>query len=300
MAAHPQVSGNAAGPDLRLGSSRRLYFSYVLAAAVLLGFGAFRLPVETRLAREQRGGLAGGAVSVDLSLRAKLGQLGFLAALSGFRTLVADLLWIQANADWQQVEYGPMNLIFDTVTTLTPHNINFWDESSWHMAYNASVAAMNDSRQPKIAIRKKLQQQYFMIGVDFLRRGIANNPGSYLLHQSLGIIYRDKLNDPCDASVEFDKAAALPGAPSYTKRFAAYVLSICPGHERQAWEKLRGLYDMGPQERLPTLETDLRKMEEALNLPEDQRVFKAPTQNPVKTIEEKLQIVPEQRVDKAP
>ena len=32
-----------------------------------------------------------------------------------------------------------MNLIFQTVTTLAPHNVNFWEMSAWHMAYNASV-----------------------------------------------------------------------------------------------------------------------------------------------------------------
>ena len=213
---------------------------------------------------------------------------------------MADLLWIQANVDWQKVEYGPMNLIFNTVTTLTPHNVTFWDESSWYMAYNASVAAMEDPKQPKIAVRKKAQFQYFMLGVDFLKRGIANNPGSYLLHQSLGIIYRDKLGDPCNASLEFDKAAAFKSAPSYTKRFAAYSLSQCPGHEREAWQKLRKLYDMGPQERLPTLEKDLRAMEEALDLPDDQRIYKAPIRDPLKSLEEKLQGVQEQRVYKVP
>ena len=49
---------------------------------------------------------------------------------------------------------------------------------------------------------------------------------------------------------------------------------MCPGHERQAWQRLRALYDMGPQERLPTLEKDLKEMEEKLQLPPEQRVYK--------------------------
>ena len=77
-----EFGGNAPQAGLPSASPRRSYFSYILAAVLLLGFGALRLPVETRLAREQRGGTISSA-SVDLSLRAKLGQLGFLAALSG-------------------------------------------------------------------------------------------------------------------------------------------------------------------------------------------------------------------------
>ena len=279
--------------------SRRVYASYAAVVALLLVFGAIRLPLETTLTREHRNANFGN-VKLNLSLREKVGQLGFLAALSGFRTLVADLLWIQAHADWERVAYGSMNLIFNTVTTLTPRNVNFWDMSSWHMAYNASVAALDDRKEPKLAIRLKNQHQYFLIGMDFLKRGIANNPDSYVLHQSLGNIYRDKLSDYCDASQEFAKAAAFPNAPTYEKRFAAYALSQCPGHEREAWDHLRKLYDVGPQERLPTLEKDLKAMEQALNLPEDQRIFKTPVENPLKTIEEKLQVPPEQRVYKTP
>ena len=87
--------------------------------------------------------------------------------MSGFRTIVADLLWIDANTAWERVEYGKMNLMLQTVTTLAPHNENFWDESAWHMAYNASVYAIDDPKQPKIAIRRRAQHEYFMLGKDY-------------------------------------------------------------------------------------------------------------------------------------
>ena len=144
------------------------------------------------------------------------------------------------------------------------------------MAYNASVVAINDPKQPKIALRAKAQREYFLLGKDYAERGIANVPKSYLLHQRLALIYKDKFEDHCAAAVEFAKAAECPGAFSYEKRFAAYELSYCPGHEREAWEHLRKLYDMGPQERLPTLELRLKAMEEKLELPQEQRVYKTP------------------------
>ena len=247
----------------------------LLAIVLILGFGVVRLPLETALTRQhQAGGF--GRVKLDLSLRERLGQLGFLAALSGFRTPVADLLWIEAQTAWERVEYGPMNLLMSTVTTLTPKNVNFWDIAGWHMAYNASVAAMNDKKQPKLALRRKAQREYFMLGKDYVEHGIANNPDSYVLYQALGNIYRDKLEDHCNASIAYDKAAHCPGVLTFEKRFAAYELSKCPGHEREAWQRLRKLYDMGPQERLPTLEKQLRAMEEKLDLPPEQRVYKTP------------------------
>lgn len=286
-------------PVLSAASSRRLYTGYAAVAALILAFGAIRLPLETELTREHHAAYFGN-VQLNLSLRAKIGQLGFLAALSGFRTLVADLIWIQAHTAWERVEYGPMNLMFNTVTTLAPRNVNFWDMSAWHMAYNASVAVMENPKVPSFVKRKQAQHEYFMLGIDYLERGIANNPNVYVLHQSLGNIYKYKLSDHWHAFQEFDKAAACPHPPTYEKRFAAYELSQVPGHEREAWQRLRKLYDMGEQERLPTLETDLKKMEQALELPEDQRIYKVPVVNPLKSVEEKLQIPPEQRVYKAP
>ena len=248
---------------------------YLFAVLLMLAFGLARVPVETRLTREERAADF-GRVKLDLSMRERLSQLGFLAALSGFRTPVADLLWLEAQTAWERVEYGRMNFLMSTVTTLTPKNVNFWDMAAWHMAYNASVAALNNAKEPKIALRVKAQREYFMLGKDYAERGIANNPTSYVLYQTLANIYKYKLDDHLNASRAFDKAAAAPGALSYEKRFAAYELSQVPGREREAWQRLRSLYDLGPQERLPTLEKDLKRMEEKLRLPPEQRVYKTP------------------------
>lgn len=241
---------------------------------LLLAFGTARLFWEPRLTREQHA-TDFGNVKLDLGLRAKIGQMGFLAALSGFRSLVADLLWIDAYAAWERVQYGRMNFLFQTVTTLAPHNVNFWQLASWHMAYNASVAVMED-KSLRFVQRKKAQQEYFLLGKDYLEQGILNNPKSYVLYEHLGTLYRYKFEDHCKAAEAYDKAKDAPNAPTYEKRFVAYELFNCPGHEREAWQRLRHLYDLGPQERLPTLETDLRLIEEKLQLPQEQRVYKTP------------------------
>ncbi len=251
----------------------RIIRRFVSVLLLLLAFGMARLPVETRLTLEHQQADFSNA-KLSLGLRAKIGQLGFLAALSGFRTLVADLLWIDAQSAWERVEYGRMNLIFQTVTTLAPHNITFWQMASWHMAYNASVYVMGDKNQPSLARRTKAQREYFLLGKDYLEQGIANNPKSYLLYEHLGSLYRFKFADHYNSYLAYDKAQGMANAPAYEKRFAAYELSQCPGHELEAWKRLRTLYDMGPQERLPTLEKDLRLMEDKLQLPAEQRVYK--------------------------
>ena len=238
---------------------------------LLLAFGGLRLPIESTLTAQHRSAYFHEA-QLGLDLREQIGQLGFLAALSGFRSLVADVAFIQAHVAWERTEWGRVFLFFRQATTLQPRSIMFWDMAAWHMAWNASVAALHDPAQPNEALRAKEQQQYFALGKDFLERGIKNNPDRPELYESLARLYKEKLNDHAAAARCYARAAALPGAPEYDKRFAAYELSFAPGHEREAYTALRQLYDRGEHERLPTLLKRLKYLEEALDIPLDQRI----------------------------
>jgi tetratricopeptide (TPR) repeat protein len=246
----------------------------LFAFAILLAFGMFKLPAERAIAAQHRQVHFGDVVNLDL--REKIGQLGFVAALSGFRAVVADFLFIRAHVAWERTEWERVLFLFRQVTTLQPHVPLFWDMAAWHMAWNASAAAMNDASQPRLALRVKAQREYFALGKDFLERGIKNNPDKPELYEALARLYHDKYNDHARASEFYAKAAALPAAHSYDKRFSAYELSYCEGREREAYEQLRALYDEGEKERLPTLIKRLKFLEDKLAIPSDQRI---PEQN---------------------
>src|SRR6266704_413171 len=244
---------------------------FISVVIILFVFGAIKLPAERAIFAQHRQEHF-RSVEFNLDLREKLGQLGFIAALSGFRSIVADMLFIQAHVAWERTEWGRVLLLFRHVTTLQPRAILFWDMAAWHMAWNASVAAMNDQTQPRLALRVKAQREYFALGKDFLERGIKNNPEKPQLYDTLARLYKEKYKDHASASEFFAKAAALPKAPGYEKRFAAYELSYCEGREREAYERLRRLYDAGKDERLPTLITRLKFLEQKLNIPNEQRI----------------------------
>jgi tetratricopeptide (TPR) repeat protein len=243
----------------------------LVVLAILLAVGGIKLPIERDLAMRHRHEHF-RSVEFNLNLREKLGQLGFIAALSGFRAIVADALFIKAYAAWERTEWGRILLLFRHITTLQPRVLLFWDTAAWHMAWNASVAAMNDQTQPRLALRVKAQREYFALGKDFLENGIKNNPDRPQLYEALARLYKEKYKDHERASEFYAKAAALPDAAKFDRRFSAYELSYCEGREREAYERLRGLYDEGPQERLPTLITRLKFLENKLNIPPDQRI----------------------------
>ncbi len=238
---------------------------------LLLVFGALRVPLESSLWQEHRSAYFQQA-RLGLDLREQIGQLGYLAALSGFRSLLADFVFIQAHVAWERTEWGRVLLLFREATTLQPRSILFWDMAAWHMAWNASVAAAHDPSLPNDAMRRKAQLQYFALGQDFLERGIQNNPDRPQLYETLARLYKEKFNNHEAAARSYARAAALPGAPAYDQRFAAYELSFAPGHEREAYTALRRLYDLGEKQRLPTLMTRLQYLERKLDIPADQRI----------------------------
>ncbi len=244
---------------------------FISVVIILFVFGAIKLPAERAIFAQHRQEHF-RSVEFNLDLREKLGQLGFIAALSGFRSIVADMLFIQAHVAWERTEWGRVLLLFRHVTTLQPRAILFWDMAAWHMAWNASVAAMNDRTQPRLALRIKAQREYFALGKDFLERGVKNNPDRPQLYEALARLYKEKYKDHEHASEFFAKAAAFSGAPSYNKRFSAYELSYCERREREAYERLHQLYSEGKKERLPTLITRLKFLEKKLDIPQDQRI----------------------------
>ncbi len=243
----------------------------VVLLAALIGLGVLKLPIERNLAvlhRQEHFHV----VEFNLDLREQLGQLGFVAALSGFRAIVADALFIQAYSAWENTEWGRMLLLFRHITTLQPRVLLFWDTAAWHMAWNASVAAMNDRNQPRLALRVKAQREYFALGKDFLERGIENNPDRPDLYEALARLYKEKYKDHERASEYYAKAATVPGAAPWDRRFSAYELSECEGREREAYERLRSLYDEGEKERLPTLIKRMKFLEDKLGIPQEQRI----------------------------
>src|SRR5207249_10271133 len=148
-----------------------------LVLGMLLAFGVMKLPAERALSLQHRSA-AGGKFDdvVNLDVREKIGQLGFVAALSGFRAMLADFLFIQAHVAWERTEWGRVLFLFRQVTTLQPRVPLFWDMAAWHMAWNASAAALNDPSQPRRARRGRAQRAYFARGKDCLERGVTTKP----------------------------------------------------------------------------------------------------------------------------
>lgn len=250
-----------------MSQTRRL----TILMAALLMFGALKWPIERQLAADQAKATFRTG-TLNLSMRQQIGQQSFLAALSGFRSLVANFLWYQANEAWARTEWGRVANYVNIVTTLQPRDIRFWDEGAWQMGWNAASATLQDRKlreaQKQYTFRKYLEQAEAI-----LKRGIANNPERWQLYFTLGNLYRDRFVDHCRAAEAYADAAQRKGAPGYMTRFVGYELAKCPGKEQEAYEHLKSLYLKGEQEHLPALLSSLEALQEKLNIPKEQRVY---------------------------
>jgi len=110
--------------------------------------------------------------------------------------------------------------------------------------------------------------------------GIQNNPDRAQLYENLAAIYRDKFHDHEKAAWAYEEASKRPDCKQYVHRFAVYELAQVPGREREAYEKLKALYEKGEGERLPTLEKLLGELEEKLNVPVEERTYIPPAKHP--------------------
>jgi len=107
------------------------------------------------------------ASEFNLDLREQVGQLGFYRGAQWiFRSIVADVLFMQAHVAWNALIGAAYFGCSARFTTLQRARFCFWDMAAWHMAWNASMAAMND-RTRRASLRIKTQREYFALGKDF-------------------------------------------------------------------------------------------------------------------------------------
>ena len=134
------------------------------------------------LARQGKLDLPYGAIEwSEETVGAHLGSL-----ILGFRSAVADLLWLKVDDYWHQGRMEMMLPMMYTVVRLDPHFIDAWAVGAWHLAYNAGVTV--DTLEEK--------KEFVYKAIDFLQDGIKRNPRHYQLYYELGFpMYFVKLED---------------------------------------------------------------------------------------------------------
>ena len=238
-------------------------------ALILLVWGLSKLPWEIRMTREQRMATVGFSGPTAVAVREKLGQGFALAALGGFRGLAANALMLQAHGAWEEKQWVRVRSALEMATLLQPRVALFWDLASWHMAWNAAVAAENYGGEENETRRRIEARKWVEAGRDLLERGTRAVPEKALLFQRLGDLYWQRLADYQSAAAYYREALTKPDAPPYLERFVGYALERA-GDKQAALEYFRELRrSMGdspdPARKPEVVEREIEELEKEIH-----------------------------------
>lgn len=212
-----------------------------LALLILLSWGAIKLSWEDRISSERSKIIYGSDIPMTFELRETLGQELSLAALGGFRAIVANLLWISLTKSWEDQTWTRVRTLADFAVTLQPRVLFFWENGAWHLAWNASVSVVKYAEEGKSEERKQFESRKWIdAGIDMLERGIRANPEKYGLYLRMAELYWQRLEDYEKSAEYYRLALERPGAPSYTDRFIGYALEKAGKYEESLahWQSL--------------------------------------------------------------
>jgi tetratricopeptide (TPR) repeat protein len=130
-----------------------------------------------------------------------------LFALAGFREMIAGLLWVRADAYFDEGNYDAILPMVRIVTMLDPKQLDVYATGMWHIAYNFTDEAQRSDRR------------YVAPAIALGREGSDLNPYTYELYFETGWIWYHKVDDDYAQAVKyFEKANEF----SYDKLFAQY------------------------------------------------------------------------------
>ena len=213
----------------------------VLTLVFLLILGLLTRPLEAPAWKRVQAG------QPELNLVGMEGALGqgiIVGMLGGFRSIMADFLWLQTNVVWQDRERAKLDSMVRLVTSIDPRPVFFWINSArmiaydvphWRIQEEGGYQTVPEWRQA--AIDREQAEQAFA----HIRRALEFHPDNPRLYLEIGQIYLNRLDDPAKAAPWFLRASEQPGAPYFAARIYAELLRR-QGKNAQAYDFLKGLF----------------------------------------------------------
>jgi len=165
------------------------------------------------------GKLLSGAMSPDQ----------MLFALSGFREMVAGILWVRADAFFDSGNYDAILPIIRLVTLLDPNEIDVYATGMWHIGYN-----FTDEEQ-------RSDRRYIPSALALGKEGADKNPQTYEMFFETGWMWYHKIDDDYPNAVSwFEKAKLRPDMLVARKD----LLSMAYQRNGQIDEGLKNYYDL--------------------------------------------------------
>lgn len=243
----------------------------LIAIVILISFGYGRMYLEEPMAKDMVAKHY-WPDTMNMETRDKVGQLGFTAALGGFRSLVASIMAVQAFTHWDEGRFDQAIAQYWVIVQLQPRSFFNWFQGLHYSAYDKAHSFEFPTEESQRADWVRKFNEAVAEGEKFMLEAAVFLPDDYRIYGQLGYLHQQKFipRDYCKAAEYYDKAAKCPDTKPYYERFSGYALAQCPGKEQEAYDILKKTYDN--QIRFPSVITHLQNLEVALNIPQEDRI----------------------------
>ena len=141
---------------------------------------------------------------------------GAFAAIGGFRSIAAEVVWFRADRLQDEGRYVELAQLASLLTAMEPHTPEVWSYAAWNLAYNVSVMMATPEDR----------WRWVHAGLRLLRdEGLTLNPREAELYRELAWMFELKLGASIDSASE-----------TYRAKWKAIVEDV---RARGAWNELR-------------------------------------------------------------
>ncbi len=157
------------------------------------------------------------------------GQGVLFGILGGYRSLIADFVWIKSYLYWEQRRLSECLAAMDLAVAIDPKMVSFWKLGSDIIGYDTPVWIMEDMRKKGAQVSPELEasvrRRQAKRAVAFLDEGLKRLPGNETLTLAKAQIYVNRLDDWASALEEYKKIMdTQEDPPVFVRRYYAECL----------------------------------------------------------------------------
>ncbi len=254
----------------RLPGSRYLVLFLVLGLVGLVTYPLERR-IWTRLEADQP------ALQLK-NLEEAMGQGILIGMFGGFRTLLADMLWLKGHTYWEKYDLPTTMTMINLTTTVDPRPMFFWINGARIIGLDMPVwrtREEGDYEDLPESLILGIQQEQAERAIQLIDRALEYHPDRSTLYLEKGWFLLDRMKDMDAAAEQYLIGSKQHDSPPYAARIYAELLKRM-GRKMDAYHYLRELYPTLSWdhyvERKEVVKERILELEEELNIPANQRL----------------------------
>lgn len=161
------------------------------------------------------------------SLQDVLGQGVLVGVFGGFRSMIANLLWIRGQGYWQNRDLPAMQSLINLVLAVDPRPTFFWLNGARILAYDMPhwrIRELGGERNVPEIVQNQVREEHNLLGISLLHRAMAYHPETAAYPIEIGLILSRRMGRTEEGAEYYRRAAEMPGAPPFAARIYAELL----------------------------------------------------------------------------